>query len=200
MNLKVISTGIVLLAASSAHSQGTFIFDQQTSIDESLPAYGQDGSMQAATSPWGQSFTPTLAGVDFIRLKFNDGNINDGLGATVHLELLSGSISGTIIGTTAPIAMPSLFRGTTTFFFPSTVPVSPGVKYYFQPILDSGGTWNIDSGPYVYPGGNAYNNGTIYGGGQLWFREGIVVPEPSLAALLLLGGAALARLRRRSRT
>lgn len=189
---------IALFAACCAPGQGTFVFDQQTSTDEGLPAYGEGGTMQAFTAPWGQSFTPTLSGIDFIRLMFNDGNLTDGLGAAIHLELLSGSISGTLIGTTPPITMPNQFRGTASFFFPSTVSLSPGVKYYFQPILDSGGTWNIESGSYFYPGGNAYNNGAISGGGQLWFREGIVVPEPSSVALVLLGGAVLALLRRRS--
>jgi hypothetical protein len=200
MNLKLFCAGIALLTAPFwARSQGNLQYDQQSSTNEGLPAYGEGGTMQAFTAPWGQSFTPAFPGVDFIRLMFSDGNVNDGLGATIHVELLSGSISGPIIETTPQLTMPNLFRGTASFFFPSTVPLTPGTKYYFRPILDSGGTWNIESGSFSYTGGNAYNNGSISGGGQLWFREGIIVPEPTSTALLLIGTAIFLYRRRAQR-
>jgi hypothetical protein len=49
--------------------QGTMVFDQQSSTDEYIPSYGDGTVMLQIFSPWGQSFTPSLTGVDFIRLK-----------------------------------------------------------------------------------------------------------------------------------
>ncbi len=188
---------LLSLSAICAHGQGTFIYDQQDSTVEGSFPIGSFHSLQSMTSPWGQSFTPSLSGVDFIRLELVDGTLADGLGAAVYLELASGSIAGPTIGATTSVAMPNGYSGPATFFFPTTEPLMPGVQYFFRPILQSGGTWNIVEGPYQYSGGNQYNQGAIYPGGNLWFREGLyVVPEPSSVALLLLGGAALACLRR----
>ena len=49
---------------------------------------------------------------------------------------------------------------------------------------------NLANGSYNYPGGYAYENGVPFGG-DFWFREGLAVPEPSSAALLLLAAAAI---------
>src|SRR5947209_19213750 len=103
--------------APLAFGQGTVVFDQQSSTDESLPFYGQGGSMQNTVSPWGQSFTPVLSSVGFISLKYVDGNLNDGFGATVYLNLRSGSISDPSIGVTESVSIPSSFPGNTIFTF-----------------------------------------------------------------------------------
>jgi len=153
--------------------------------------------MQQILSPWGQSFTAALSSIDFLRLKFNDGNTVDGLGATIYINLRAGSISGTIVSTTSPVAMGNGFAGVTTFLFPSSVPLSAGTTYYFEPILQSGGTWNIEAGEYNYPGGSLFANGLPVTASDLWFREGIIVPEPSSFALLVIGGCSLLWLRNR---
>jgi hypothetical protein len=177
------------LGAPCAHSQGTFVYDQQSSTDEFVPQYGSGGVMQQIQPPWGQSFTPSLFGVDFIRLKMDDGNLNDAAGASIYINLRANSISGPILGSTDPVAMPSLFAGNPTFFFPATVAVTPGVVYYFEPIVEAGsGNWNIISGPYNYAGGSRWAAGAPVLASDLWFREGLyVVPEPSSVLLLLLG-------------
>ena len=180
--MKIAITISISLAALCALGQGTFVVDQQA------PAVGDGPSMQSLTAPWGQSFTPAFSSTDFIRLVFLDGNPNDGLGATVHLTLHSDSINGPTIGTTESETMANRFAGPADFLFPSSVPLTPGVTYYFQPTLQDGGTWSIEDGPYSYSGGDAYNAGVAEQGINLWFREGIIVPEPSSAALLALGG------------
>jgi hypothetical protein len=49
-----------------------------------------------------------------------------------------------------------------------------------------------------YPGGTAYTFGQPNPAGvDFWFREGYVVPEPSVAWLGLVGGMAAVWLRRR---
>ena len=177
---------ILLLSTCACLGQGTFVYDQQDSTTEGSLPYGSGGLIQGYTPPWGQSFTPALGGVDFIRLELMDNTPGDTLGVTMHINLMSGSISGPVIGATAPFSMANGFSGAATFYFPSTVSLTPGTMYFFTPIIDSGGPWNIDAESYYYAGGSEYNNGVIHAG-NLWFREGLVVPEPSSIALLLLG-------------
>lgn len=151
--------------------------------------------MQSILPPWGQSFTPGLGSIGFVRLKLLDGNLNDGLGATVYLNLRSGSIAGPIVGVSAPVSMPAFFRGVAEFDFPQAIPVSPGLTYFYEPVVASGGTWNIVGGTlFPYSGGTAYESGVPVAFDD-WFREGILVPEPSTGALGLLGLAMLLRTR-----
>jgi len=187
MKLTRIAFITILAVTLSARGQGTVVFDQQSSTNET-PLPGVGGAIQDAIPPWGQSFTPSLPSIGFIRLLFDDGNANDGLGATVYVNIRSGSISGAIIGSTDPVAMPNNFAGTATFLLPSAVTLTPGTAYYFEPepVQQSGGTWNIVAGPYNYPGGIVFSGGFPATGSDLWFREGIIVPEPSSAALMLL--------------
>ena len=102
------------------------------------------------------------------------------------INLHSDSMSGPVIGATDSVTMANGFTGPTTFFFPSTVALTPGVLYYFEPVLQSGGSWYVDVEAHTYAGGMAYNGGVGSGGTDLWFREGIVVPEPSALALVLV--------------
>ncbi len=178
---------ILLLSACGCVGQGTFVFDQQSSTLEGHPPYASGANIQNLIAPWGQSFTPGLSSIDFIRLTFDDGDINDGLGATLLINLHSDSMSGPVIGATDSVTMANGFTGPTTFFFPSTVALTPGVLYYFEPVLQSGGSWYVDVGAHTYAGGMAYNGGIGSAGTDLWFREGIVVPEPSSVGLMLCG-------------
>ncbi|HWW03043.1 MAG TPA: PEP-CTERM sorting domain-containing protein [Candidatus Acidoferrum sp.] len=190
---------ILALATICSYGQGTFIYDQQDSTSEGSPPYGSGPSIQSLLPSTGQSFTPSLSGIDFIRLIFDDGDPTDGLGASISLNLRSTSIAGPILGTTATVNMPNGFSGTANFFFQNTIPLSSGTTYYFDLNFQTGGPWNVDAGSYTYAGGTAYRNGQVSPGGNYWFREGLVVPEPSSAALLLLGGAAFISLRRPKR-
>jgi hypothetical protein len=78
------------------------------------------------------------------------------------------------------------------------VTVTPGQTYYFQVVEQSGDdTWGITGDPdYRYPGGTLFLNGVAVPHSDLWFREGIVVPEPSSMMLLLLGAGVFAYFRR----
>ncbi len=196
MKTKLFAAG-VLLAALCAPGQGTFLYDQQSSSNEGNYGYGTGPTYQSLVPSTGQSFTPNFSAIDFIRLDLSDGNITDGLGSTWFLNLRSDSITGPILGTTAPVGLPDTFIGTANFFFPSTVPLTPGTTYYFDVNSTDGGGWHMIFGQFSYPGGIAWARGQPNAQGDYWFREGIIVPEPSSVALLLLGGAALACLRRR---
>jgi hypothetical protein len=186
----------VSLAALCAGGQGsiTYQYDQQSSTNEFNLGYSGGTVFQVLGTNTGQAFTPTLSGVDFIRLKIGDGNPNDGLGSSWFLNLRSTSITGPILGTTATVDLPNGFTGVQNFFFPNTIPLTPGTQYFFDVNTPDGASWRVDVEGFNYPGGNGWANGHE-GGGDYWFREGIIVPEPSPAALLLLGGAAFACLR-----
>jgi hypothetical protein len=188
----------VLLASSplGARCQGTFVYDQQSSTDET-PFPGTGGQMNHLQAPWGQSFTPALPLIDFIRLKFADAVPGGALGATVYVNLHLGSIVGPILAATAPVVMRAGFAGVTNFFFPSSVSLTPGTIYFFEPVQSNGGPWNIDGRQYIYAGGAFIENGVAMLSLDLWFREGMyVVPEPGLTLFLSLGVSAVVGLRR----
>jgi hypothetical protein len=169
-------------------AQGTFIYDQQ-SAGENAPGEAVVGIQ--ANQPLGQSFTPSLSAINFIRLQLTDGAIN-GLGATVFVNLCSTSISGLILGATAPVSMPDGFSGYTNFFFEMPVSLTPGVQYFFQPMVQSGDQWGVAgyNPVFNYPGGTLIYRGSPSPASDLWFREGIYnVPEPSAGVFVLLGTA-----------
>jgi hypothetical protein len=188
-----------LVGCGKADAQGTFVYDQQSSTNDNIyQAYGTGGNLLG--NQVGQSFTPGMPAVDFVRLHFVDDSPSQGLGATVYVNLRQDSMTGTILGSTDPVAFAPLFVGATNFFFTDRVSVNPGTQYFFELVEQSGGSWFAYSGPLNYPGGYAYGNGQPCFGCDLWFREGeYFVPEPSSASLFMVGGgiAAIRLLRRR---
>src|SRR6266403_3568645 len=130
----------VLLLPLFANAQGTFVYDQQSS-DESNG--GSTGYFIQTGQPMGQSFTPSLNAIGFVRLNLFDQNRNNGTGAIVYVNLRSDSITGPIIDSTAPVALPDNFgpNGFVNFLFGSNVPLQPGTKYYLQPVGPSGDLW-----------------------------------------------------------
>ena len=184
----------LMLSALAARGQGTMIYDQQSATNQSISA---GFTLQA--QPEGQSFTPALASVGFVQFELFDSPPENGVGATVYVNLLAGSISGTVLGSTAPVFIPYGFAyGITNFFFTTPVAVTPGTTYYLQPVLESGdSTCDIIGGLYNYPGGTSFFDGAPDPNGyNLWFREGEIVPEPSSWLLALLGVAGLCAARR----
>ena len=178
---------MLLWTTCFAHSQGTFIIDQQSTNF----AEGTIG-LNDFSQPMGQSFTPLLASVGFISLNLYDGDAQNIAGGTVYVNLRSNSITGTILGISAAVFLPDDFFGVTNFDFSTPIAVSPGTKYYFQPVIQSG---NIGLGSFLsdgsYTGGSIIYQGSSFPGANLWFQEGIVVvPEPSSALLALLGSGA----------
>jgi hypothetical protein len=192
---------VFALSAFMASGQGTMIYDQQS---ETSRAFDYAAPIQEQ-QPTGQSFTPALSSVGFVQLEFIDAHPGNGLGATVYVNLRADSLSGTILGSTAPVFMPDSFSyGITSFSFGTPVGVNPDTTYYFQPVVQSGdSSWCIINGPYNYSGGTFFANGVPNPNGyDAWFREGSFVPEPSSGVLVLLGiaGMCAARRARRFRT
>jgi hypothetical protein len=188
----------LMLSALAAYSQGTMIYDQQSATNQG-PAGGDAGAPIGWQQPMGQSFTPALSAIGFVQFKFADPSRGDGVGATVYVNVLADSISGTVLASTTPVLMPDgFFWGTTSFFFSAPVSVTPDTTYYLQPVVLSGDPlWDVIGGNYGYPGGTFYSSGAPSSSGlDLWFREGVIIPEPQSGPLVLLGIAGICAVRR----
>jgi hypothetical protein len=183
MRARLIPSTIVLMIALNVQAQGTFQYDQQSAI---VPAPANVLLDIQGHEPVGQSFVPSLSSVGFIQFELFDGNPNNGLGATLYVNIRSNSITGPLISSTSPVYMPETPSGggVTNFFFPTPVAVSPGTTYFFEIVVQSGDIWRVNSAG-SYPSGTAYYQGTPFPF-VLWFREGVVVPEPSTMALILV--------------
>jgi hypothetical protein len=120
----------------------------------------------------------------------------NGPGATLHVNLRADSITGPVIGATSAVLMHGGFFGYTNFFFPAPAAVTPGTTYYFQPVVESGNPRTQLLPGFTYGNGTAFSNGTADPFSDLWFREGIVVPEPSSSWLLVIGSGVLLYVRR----
>jgi hypothetical protein len=107
-NLSLRFVGLLTgLATFVVSGQGTFVFDQQSSTDE--VTLSGNTTIQQLQVPYGQSFTPTLPSIAFVKLKLNDRFPGNGLGATLYINLHSGSIGGPVVGSTDPILLPNAF-------------------------------------------------------------------------------------------
>jgi hypothetical protein len=79
----------------------------------------------------------------------------------------------------------------TNFLFPTAISITPNATYFFEPVVQSGDLWNLDAEKYNYAGGTAFYAGAPLPGSDYWFREGVIVPEPSSSLLLVTGTCAV---------
>jgi hypothetical protein len=127
-----------------------------------------------------QSFTPTLTSLTFVNLLTVDGS------ATVEVNICSGSISGTILGTSQATVIPfSIAPSVSSFSFSTPVTLIAGELYVIEPFVVSGSTLVASMDTNNYLGGTQILAGVAQPNNDLWFQEGISTPEPG--ALLLLG-------------
>ena len=194
MKTKKVLFAIIIMWRFQVLGQGTFsfVYDQQSAIETTG---GGQGAIIQSSQPIGQSITPSLSAVGFIRLQLADPPPANGIGATLDVVLHADSLSGPVLGTTDSVSLPDGFgvgaRGFADFFFSTPISVNPGTTYYFQPVIQSGDQWDLVGDAYQYGGGTAFVSGSPIPGRDFWFREGIVVPEPATWTFLLLGGSAL---------
>jgi len=208
-----LTAAIFVTASLQTHAQGTLVYDQQSATNPfAFNNLGVDFFNLQEDSPLTQSFIPTLLTISFVQLEFIDTPNNGNNGATVYVNLWTGSPntnSATLLGSTTPVYMPEGFGygyGITNFYFSTPIALTAGQTYYLQPVVQSGDDpWDIMVLTNTYP------NGQLYGGAggftapfqpsiDLWFGEGIVsTPEPTTLALIGLSGILACAFKRRSR-
>jgi hypothetical protein len=138
-------------------------------------------------SPIGQSFTPTLTSLDFFDVFTQDFVRNNGIGATLEIEIFSGVLQ-TLLGTSRSTTLPDDYNAPTHFTFSTPIALVPGNLYSAQVIVLSGDNWALgSSGSQSYSGGDEILLGVPVTDNDLWFREGITVTAPESSTLLLLG-------------
>ncbi len=216
MKTKILNLTAALLVAASlqTHAQGTLLYDQQSTNSPINPIGNEDADgLNIQTAPLTQSFIPTLSAIGFVQFEFEDVPGNGNNGATVYVNLWTGSPntnSATLIGSTTPVYMPNGFvnsglgvAGVTNFYFSTLISLTTGQTYYLQPVVQSGDNpWDIVSLTY-----DAYSSGQLFANGSpfahtidMWFREGIdSVPEPSTLAVIGLSGILAYAFKRRSK-
>ena len=205
--LRNLLAAMFIAASIQTHAQ-RLVYDQQTT---NAPSVSGDYFNIQQDSPLLQSFVPGLSAIGFVQFQFWDIANNGTNGATVYVDLWTGSpdtSSATFLGSTTPVYMPNGFgasiAGVTNFYFSTPVALTAGQTYYLQPIVLSGDDpFDIKVLGNVAPFGDYYPNGTLYAQGtdvgiDLWFREGIVsAPEPSTLALIGLGSLLVLGFKRR---
>lgn len=173
---------IFSLSAANALGQGFLVVDQSSgTTNELVQVFTRLPDNQIA-----QSFTPLIPAVGFVQLQ--SAIFANSIEETLVVNLRQGAYNGPIIGSTAPEFLVNKFTQVNTFYFPAEVAVTPGQLYFFEPMLLSAGPLDVGyKFPSSYPFGDAWNYGVQSGGGDYWFREGIVVPERSSFWFLLFG-------------
>jgi hypothetical protein len=185
---------VVLCLASvlKLHGQG-FVYDQQSGTTPETINYD---TFDFYIQPLWQPFVPTLSSISFVQLEISDYLDTNPNGATIGVTLWSGSPQApTFIAGTEKVYLPPDFNneqltysGVATFYFATPIAMIPGQTYYLLPTeLTGDDVWSIavTDNTYTY---------SLYGfnGTELWFREGVTVPEPSDLVLLAMGGLLIA--------
>ena len=177
------------------------------------PVYDQSNTVAPDTGltvdvhvPIGQSFTPTLTGLNFVELRMGDLESN-GLGGVFNVLIRSGgNTAGPVLGTSQDVTMPDSFGHTLSFGglpirfdFLAPVPLVPGNLYAIQLSKVSGDLFTLYGRQTDdYADGTSILFGVAISFQDFYFREGLVVPEPSSFVLAALGliGLVVLRLRK----
>lgn len=178
MKLKFI-TLVFLSGALFVRGQGAFVWDQgSTKITDQLSAL--------TNTPLGQGFTPTMSSMDAAAFNLSVGYL--GTSGDVVIDVRSGSVTGAIIGTSNPQTVVGGNGSVYFFTFSSPVTLTPGAQYYLEPVEISGNNLWAWLG-FAPPGtGQAICGGYVDHADNFYFEEGTIVPEPSIAALFMIGG------------
>lgn len=179
------------LVVADSLSQGFLAVDQASGTTNELIQVAS----RIPDNEIAQSFTPLIPAAGFVQLQTSI--FANSSGETLVINLRQGAFNGPIIGSTTAEFLVNKFTEVSTFYFPAEVALTPGQLYFFEPVLLSPGSLDIGTkSPSSYLGGDLWSNGMMDPQADLWFREGVVVPEPGAVWLLLFGTPLLVWFRR----
>ena len=185
--LQNIMAAIFIAASLQTYAQG-FVYDQQSATGPvAVVGNGNaDGLDIQEDSPLMQSFTPSLSSIGFVQFELADIPGNGNNGATVYVNLWTGSTltnTATFLGSTTSTYMPNGFvnnglgvAGITNFSFSTPITLTVGQTYYLQPVVASGDDpWDIITIGDTYPKmanysarpGGFFNPAQTYGFGKV---------------------------------
>ncbi len=193
--------------AVGAHAQGVVI-DQSLQPPPIIPgrSYHYDAAGATLMPGTGQEFTPSLNGLNFVDINLlAQSATNTG---TFEIAIHQGNITAPVLGLSGQVIRSGGTAGNNTHFtFPSTVALTPGDTYVLEVLQITGNSgWAVEvpvsaivDGQTIdmnYPGGRLIYGGVSQGTEDMIFQEGIVVPEPSVSSLCLLGVLAFGLVRK----
>ncbi len=181
-----------LNAGSGAYANPITQVDQQN-----LLANGAIGAPSGKFDGYGQSFTPTLTGIDAFEFFAFERAFGPVIAMDWQINIREGTLTGTILGTSNPVSGVFTTGDPINFMFPTRIPLTPG-NVYVSEILFSTSSHFLEANINLFfdpnPPGDVYSGGELLGLGDrslddYKFREGLnaanPIPEPS--TMLLLG-------------
>jgi len=197
-----------LLGVWPARGQGVVkLYDQAVACpDIPVPGDGHSHFLLVSTNaPFMQSFVPALSQIGFVEVALRYwGLAKPSASETLAISLRPDSSISPIIASSLPLSFTYESRYeafVVEFVFPDPVNITPGQKYFLE-VAHLSGQDLMTAGevPGSYPLGEFVILGRVAPGHALWFREGVVIPEPGTVGLLVLGTALLFCSARRGRS
>lgn len=199
--MKIIVTAMLVLSCFAVGCRADF--QPGLIVDQANQHYMQGLNVQSF-GPIGESFTPTLNGIQWAAIDLQDSTANPTLGGVFQVKLLQGDgTSGTLLATSAATGVPPGFGpglgAYAYFYFATEVTLTPGMPYSL--ILNQLSGENFLVGGVA--GGEIGDQAILFGQPQsnfnLTFGEGVLsVAEPSSLVLVAIGVVSV--MRRRWRT
>ncbi len=180
------SVAILLVASCSVFSSGpnalavpVELVDQQQTFDNG----SNPGDLTSGHK--GQTFTPSLSSLDWVEVKLSSGQLD-----TYQVGIRSNDLNGPILGASNVVSVP-IADGNYVLHMDFSAPVAltPGNQYAIEVIPvslnDTGYSVRLSLSD-LYPSGIYYTSPTSsIATDDMWFREGVYVPEPSTFAMAI---------------
>ena len=163
---------VLILFAAQVSMADEYAWDQTN--DYFSPQVYQ--SIQAY-SPIGQEFTPNLSCLEVVQLYI----YNESEDSEFVVSIYSDSITGTLLGTSNPVAVSGFYLDVLTFSFSAAITLTPQNLYVIkisQIEGTSGGVSSSGGSSSTYPYGCQILSGIPQEDSDLWFREGVLEGSP----------------------
>jgi hypothetical protein len=166
-------------------------FSTITMVDQQNP--NNDGLFTSPAVDFGQSFVPILSSLDTADFVVS---VPGPQSVTIALEIFTGTGLGLpILGISRPLTLgPASSPIPVEFHFTNPVILVPGMTYSMVVFVNSG-SFAIQYGSDTYASGKMFDQRFIYPDRDLYFVEGLGVPEPGIVLMVLSGLAAIEAIR-----